>query len=187
MEVSDPSTKDQLLADFNANEVASKPIGFYTWNQTLASCSRFLRFFQQQLDEPHLALIRALADALGKDKTLLADYHEAMAFYARLTNPHGCLTCADVVTQLTLDDSTLQRLSQEKQVAHATVALFPPSTSREGVLFAKLFPGGLPPDAELMRELVRRSAARSGRRTGCSGRSTIRIWRLTLGCPCRFT
>ena len=156
VEVSDPSTKDRLLAEFNDNEVASKPIGFYTWNETLASCSRFLRFFQQKLGEPDLALIRALADALGKDKTLLADYHKAMAFYARLTNPRSCLTCADVVTQPTLDGSTLHRLSQEKQVAHATVALFPPSTSKEGVLFEKLFPRGLPPDAELMRELVRR-------------------------------
>ena len=156
VEVSDPSTKDRLLAEFNDNEVASKPIGFYTWNETLASCSRFLRFFQQKLGEPDLALIRALADALGKDKTLLADYHKAMAFYARLTNPRSCLTCADVVTQPTLDGSTLHRMSQEKQVAHATVALFPPSTSKEGVLFEKLFPFGLPPHAELMRELVRR-------------------------------
>src|SRR5262249_55641258 len=103
-----------------------------------------------------LALIRALADALGKDKTLLADYQKAMAFYARLTNPYSCLTFAAVVSQPALDGPTLQRVCKEKKVTHAAVALFPPSTSKEVVLFEKLFPLGVPPDANLMREFIRR-------------------------------
>ena len=41
-----------------------------------------------------------------------------------------------------------------------SVSLFPPSTSREGELFGRLFPRGLPPDARLMRELI--AAIRSG-------------------------
>src|SRR3712207_9176879 len=36
------------------------------------------------------------------------------------------------------------------------VALFPASTSVEGELFTALFPDGLPPDVELMRELITR-------------------------------
>ena len=48
------------------------------------------------------------------------------------------------------------RLCRQKKVTHQAVALFPPSTSRETVLFERLFPDGLPPNADLMRELVRR-------------------------------
>jgi hypothetical protein len=154
--VTDQSAKDVLLAQFNGNEVQSKPIGFYTWNDTLGQCFRFLRFFQRQLDESDLALIRALADALGKDKAVLADYQKAMTFYARLTNPYSCLTCADVAGRSALDSATLKRLCEQKKTAHIAVALFPPSTSKEVVLFEELFPGGLPPNADLMRELVRR-------------------------------
>jgi hypothetical protein len=156
VEVADPAVRDRLLAEFQADEVASKPIGLYTWNDTLATCFRFLRFFQRQLAEPDLATVRALADALGHDKELLGDYRKAMTFYARLTNPLGCLSVADLVGVQTLDGDTLKRLGQEKKVAYPTVALFPPSTSKETVLFEKLFPLGLPPDADLMRELVRR-------------------------------
>jgi hypothetical protein len=156
VEASDQSTKDRCLAEFNANEVASKPIGFYTWNKTLGRCFRFLRFFQRQWDESNLALIRALADAVGKNKALLANYQKAMHFYARLTNPYSCLTVADVAGVPNLDAERLQQLCKEKKVAKPAVALFPPSTSKEVVLFEKLFPLGLPPNADLMRELVRR-------------------------------
>src|SRR5260370_34192493 len=41
------------------------------------------------------------------------------------------------------------------------VSLFPPSSSRETELFNKLFPRGLPPEANLMRELI--TAIRSGK------------------------
>jgi hypothetical protein len=154
--VSNESAKNVLLAEFNANEVQSKPIGFYTWNETLGTCFRFLRFFQRQLVERHIALIRALTEAIGKDKTLLADYQKAMAFYARLTNPYTCLTCADVLGRPSLDWPTVVSRCKEKKTTHLTVALFPPSTSKETVLFEKLFPLGLPPNADLMREFVRR-------------------------------
>jgi hypothetical protein len=154
--VTDQSTKNVLLAQFNGNEVQSKPIGFYTWNETLGQCFRFLRFFQRQLEETGLSLIRALADAVSKDKAVLADYQKAMAFYARLTNPYSCLTCAEVMGQPTLDWPTIKGLCKQKKTAHLAVALFPPSVSKEVVLFEKLFPDGLPPNADLMHELVRR-------------------------------
>ena len=41
------------------------------------------------------------------------------------------------------------------------VTLFPPSTSRETELYEKLFPRGLPANADLMRELI--GAIRSGK------------------------
>src|SRR5207302_3224022 len=55
---------------------------------------------------------------------------------------------------------SLGELARKKGVHHATVAVFPPSRSRETILFEKLFPAGLPPNADLMRELIR--SIRSG-------------------------
>src|SRR5262249_53151235 len=46
VEVANNAAKQRLLADFEANEVQSKPIGFYTWNDGLRKCFRFVRFFQ---------------------------------------------------------------------------------------------------------------------------------------------
>ena len=57
--------KARWLNNFQANELRSKPIGFYTWNSTLASCFRFLRFFQQQFSPNELAIPSALAEALS--------------------------------------------------------------------------------------------------------------------------
>src|SRR5262249_15908190 len=97
--VSDQSTKDPLLPEFNANEVTSKPIGFYTWNETLGQCFRFLRFFQQPFRESNLAVPTAIAGILRGDEKLLSDYRKALDFYARLTNPYICLSIADIVKE----------------------------------------------------------------------------------------
>jgi hypothetical protein len=155
VEVTDMAKKDALVRQFLANEVASKPIGFYTWNETLAACFRFLRFFQRQFTAGELAVPVAIAQALAQNEALLADYRKAMQFYAKLTNPYNCLSVADLVSLKPADAQSFAALCKEKQVAHPAVALFPPSTSRETVLFEKLFPTGLPPNANLMHELVR--------------------------------
>jgi hypothetical protein len=154
--VADTAQKDALVRELLAREVASKPIGFYTWNETLAACFRFLRFFQRQFGADELAVPLALAQALAQDEALLADYRKAVDFYAKLTNPYSCLSVADLVGQKPADASSFAALCKEKHVPHAAVALFPLSTARETVLFEKLFPTGLPENADLMRELVRR-------------------------------
>ena len=148
-EVADAAEKERLLKAFLADEVSSKPIGFYTWNDTLAACFRFLRFFQRPfgMDERPVAL--ALAKVLDEDNALRADYGKAMAFYARLTNPYRKMTLLDLTAE-----------GGRKQPRGGDVAVFPGSTSKETVLFERLFPLGLPPDADLMRELIR--AIRSG-------------------------
>jgi hypothetical protein len=153
VEVTDRPKKDKLLAGFKADEVASKPIGFYTWNEDLSACFRFLRFFQQPFPANDLAVPFALAGALAEDKALLADYQKALTFYARLTNPARSLSVADLVGKTPEQAGALAR---EKHNERGGVALFPESTSKETVLFEKLFPLGLPPNADLMRELVRR-------------------------------
>src|SRR5262249_10288802 len=124
VEVGDQSTKDRLLAEFKANEVASKPIGFYTWNARLSECFRFLRFLQRQFGERDLAAPLAIANVLATDNSLLADYQKAMSFYARLTNPYSCLTITDLAAAPKLDSERFQQLCKEKKVARAAVALF---------------------------------------------------------------
>jgi hypothetical protein len=146
--VADPGAKATWLKAFEKNEVHSKPIGFYTWNKELATCFRFLRFFQQEFSPDDLAVPRALAQVMRQDPALQADYEKMLAFYARLTNPLICRSLLD--------------LGAPAGPTHrATVAFLPSSTSRETVLFEKLFPMGLPADADLMNELVK--AIRSGK------------------------
>jgi hypothetical protein len=148
--------KNVWLDMFEADQVQSKPSGFYTWNETLKSCFRFLRFFQRQFGEKELWLPVSLANVLAGDKDLLADYQKAMQFYARLTNPYACLSLADLVGVKPSDPKQFAALCRAKKVTHQAAVVFPPSTARETVLFEKLFPLGLPPDADLMCELVRR-------------------------------
>jgi hypothetical protein len=156
VEVADRAAKDRLVANFNNDEVASKPIGFYTWSEPLGACFRFLRFFQKKYEKDDLTVPLVLARALAGDSALLADYRKAMDFYARLTNPYSCLSMADLVGAERVDPARFVQLCKEKKVHKEAVALFPPSTSRETVLFDKLFPLGVPPNVELMRELVQR-------------------------------
>ncbi len=156
VEVADLQMKDQLLREFQDDEISSKPIGFYTWNETLSACFRFLRFFQKQFGAEQLKIPQALAEVLAQDPALLADYQKALGFYARLTNPYLCLTVADLVGRKELNGQQFKQLCMEKGVSHEAVALLPPSTSREQVLFEMLFPSGLPENVDLMRELVRR-------------------------------
>ena len=159
VKVANTAEKDRLLSAFRQDEVASKPIGFYTWNEQLKALFRFARFFQRQFGEfrpEDLAVPQALAAILSQDKALLAEYQQVVAFYARLTNAKSCLSLADIGNVAPLDLSVLKRLAKQKNVHHATVAVFPPSTSKESVLFEKLFPKGVPPNVDLMKELVKR-------------------------------
>jgi hypothetical protein len=147
VEATNAGEKARLLAQFRGDEVRSKPIGFYTWNATLGDCFRFLRFFQRPFGEDERQVPQALAGALQSDKALLDDYRKALDFYAKLTNPYHHKTVADLVSG--------------GEPVRGPVALFPASTSKEAVLFEALFPTGLPPDADLMKELI--TAIRSGK------------------------
>jgi hypothetical protein len=136
------NAKRGFLNTFEANEVLSKPIGFYTWNKMLSDGYRFRRFFQQTFDSRDLAIPRALATALGRDQALRDDYHRVIAFNSGLTNRPDCLSLNDLLE------------SDAPPASGQRVAIFPPSGSRETDLFHKLFPRGLPPGADLMRALI---------------------------------
>lgn len=149
IDVVDKSRKAQWLADFNANTPASKPSGFYTWSDSLKATFRFMRFFQQEFGAGDLEVPSAIAALLKKDDALRSDYQKVLDFYARLTNPLGCRSVLDLIAP------------PAKKPRRDEVALFPSSDSREVLLFDSLFPAGLPPNADLMREFVTR--IRSGK------------------------
>jgi len=144
IDVEDKARKAQWLADFRDNTPASKPSGFYTWSDSLKATFRFMRFFQQEFDRGDLKVPQAIAALLAKDDALRGEYRKAIAFYARLTNPLVSRSVLDLIETPT------------KTPRRDEVALFPSSDSREVLLFDKLFPLGLPPDADLMREFVTR-------------------------------
>jgi hypothetical protein len=140
------SATARAMADaFRADEVRSKPIAFYTWTPTLSTCFRVLRFFAEPIRD--LAVSKEIARVLGADPALLAEYRKALNFYARLTNPLVGLSPADLI-------------GKESPDPRVSVSLFPLSSSRETELFKRLFPLGLPQDANLMRTLI--AAIRSG-------------------------
>jgi hypothetical protein len=96
-----------------------------------------------------------VAAALADAPDLLARYRALNAFYGRLTNPLACLS-ADALIGATDD---LDALARRHGVRRATVAILPPSGSRETELFNRLFPLGVPAEADLMATLIRRIRA----------------------------
>ncbi len=98
---------------------------------------------------------RAVAAALADDPKLLARYRVVNALYGRLTNPLACLS-ADALVGAAGD---LDALAKRQGVQRPTIAVLPPSTSRETELFNRLFPQGVPAEVDLMATLIRRIRA----------------------------
>ncbi len=157
VEVDDAQSKAAWLVKFHAEDLLSKPIGFYTWNESLGQCFQFSRFFQQPFDQTKLDVPLAIAKALSTDDSLLNAYKKANAFYARLTNPLKYLTVADLVGVDQPNEVILSALQMEREADAPLVAFLPDSSSREDRLFTRLFADGvLPASTNLMQEFVRR-------------------------------
>lgn len=156
----DQAARDKWISDFEGNPALSKPIGFYTWNDELKKCWRFMRFFQQSLREDSREA-RAMASLLAANPDLRADYDKHARFFAQLTNPLSRLSFSDLAGIDATSPAAIAELRRTKGIREQGVAFFPPSTSRETELFQKLFPRGVPQGANLMKELV--AAIRSGK------------------------
>lgn len=157
VDVEDTGRKNELLATFRASATHAKPIGFYTWNESLRQCFQFLRYFQRPFEASELDVPIAIAHALSDDSLLLDAYRKANDFYAHLTNPLKHLTVADLLGLAAPDGAALEALRADRGADAALVAFFPASSSREDRLFARLFARRpLPPDMNLMRELIAR-------------------------------
>jgi hypothetical protein len=96
----DLSARDQWIKAFDQNPAISKPLGFYTWNDTLRQVWSFMRFLQQPLnlnDPKQSPVVRDLVQVLTDDSQLAADYAAAAGFFGKLTNPLARLSLADCI------------------------------------------------------------------------------------------
>ena len=147
--------KDFHLAVFNSNKALSKPISFYNWTPELQRVWRFYRFLQTESEDdgPFVVVHRDVAAVLGADPALLEQYRTVNGFFGRLSNPMICVS-ADMMIG---SNETVVQLAEKHGTRRPTVAFFPPSTSRETELFDRLLnENALPPDMNLMGELIRR-------------------------------
>ncbi|HIJ66378.1 MAG TPA: hypothetical protein HPP77_10555, partial [Candidatus Hydrogenedentes bacterium] len=157
LERNEEEAKGRFLRAFAEDKERSKPISFYNWTPELQQVWRFYRFLQHEFDEQSgIQIVKDIAAVLGDRPELLNQYRAINGFYGRLTNPLICLP-ADALIDTT---APLSKLAAEWGARWATVAVFPPSTSRETELFAALFEFGVPDGANLMAEFIRR--VRSG-------------------------
>lgn len=144
----DLQTEVQALEDeFLASTFESKPIGFYTWSESLQQIWHQDRLLQRKLPTREGAC--ALAEALAADPDRRQRYEQLLALYSRMTNP--------------LRTSLAERLDIATQAECTTLdraAFLSASRTPEVALFEELYPLGVPADADLMGDLV--DAIRAG-------------------------
>ncbi len=139
---------DALQREFLADELRSKVLGFYTWNEQLARVFRRDRMLQTEIQE---AAARALATVLAGNDELLSAYTSHLRLAEQLTNP---LTRADL--------RELSRALAEGRTTDCArgVSLFPPSKAYESELIKKLYGDQpIPEGFDLGDEMVRRLRA----------------------------
>jgi len=136
---------EEEVAAFLGEEVRSKPIGFYTWNDKLEKIFRQDRMLQAPL-EGNRALGQ-LVHALESRPLLVEGYERYLGLIEQLTNPLS----GDVRD---LRDFLLAGGPLPRDLS--SVAFFPPSRSHEPDLFESLFGGESPPAGfSLIDELIR--------------------------------
>ena len=135
----------KLVDEFLGQEVRSKPIGFYTWTESLSDIFRQDRMLQGELESPAGAI--ALAKALRANPDDRAAYVAYLGLVSRLTNG---LAYPDLRT-------VLESLDRGGPVnVPAKVRFFPPSQSHETELVKRLFGNKpIPEGFNLIDELVR--------------------------------
>ena len=134
-----------LQENFLANELRSKPLGFYTWNEALIQVFQRDRMLQTPLDEP---AARPLAMALSRNDDLFKAYVASLSLMEKLTNP---LAGGDLrQPALALKDGRTPSFP-------GRMSLFPPSQSQETNL-VKILLGGqpIPEGFNLADEMVKR-------------------------------
>ncbi len=135
----------KLLDEFLAQEVRSKPIGFYTWTEALSDIFRQDRMLQSELPSP--AGVAVLAKALRGDPRLRAAYVAYLTLAARLTNRLAYPDLRGVMESL--DRGGPVRVPEG-------VRFFPPSQSHETELVKRLYGDRpIPEGFSLIDELIR--------------------------------
>lgn len=135
-----------LVDEFLGNELRSKPIAFYTWNDELEAIFQQDRMLQTELKGK--AGIETLIRALHDDEKSAATYDAYLKLVSRLTNP---LVYDDLREQLAaLDAGRLDAPDDD-------VYFFPPSRSHETELIKMLYGNRpIPEGFSLVDEMIRR-------------------------------
>lgn len=140
------SEVQRVVADFLADELRSKPIGFYTWSERLGGIFRQDRLLQSPLKDR--AGIDALSAMLRADPAARAAYEAHLRLIARLTNP---LAAADLRSVLAATDHGTAHPPPEEP------CFFPPSAAHETEIVKQLFGAEpIPDDFVLVEEMIRR-------------------------------
>lgn len=139
----DPSVvelAERIKSDFLADELRSKPVGFYTWSDSLGQIFRQDRLLQQPfvpLEQPRAQeRIAVLAEGLAGERERKA-YQAYHSFVQRITNPYPP-EYRDMTLSEPLDETRKH-------------AFFPPSRSKETELMKRLF--GPDPETGRMRSI----------------------------------
>jgi hypothetical protein len=141
---------NDLQQEFLADQLRSKVLGFYTWNEDLARIFWRDRMLQTPIDE---ATARPLAVALAQNNDLLANYTSILTLAERLTNP---LAWDDLrQPAAALKDGHTPHFSR-------SMSLFPPSEAHETNLIKELYGDTpIPAGFNLADEMVKRLRAGS--------------------------
>jgi hypothetical protein len=139
---------ETLQQEFLADELRSKPLGFYTWSEELSRIFQRDRMLQTEIKEQ---AARALAAGLSRDEELLRAYSAALSLSEKLTNP--------------LAWSDLRELASALKEGHTPrfpkhLSLFPPSRAHETELIKKLYGDRpIPEGFNLADEMIKRIRA----------------------------
>lgn len=148
---SDLESRVQATIDgFHADTAQSRPIGFYTWSPELQGIWQQDRLLQQVISP---AAACAFAHAIAADSARTLNYTSLTQLYSKLTNP----LYSSLMDRLEVQGQACLELPIENDRSPAFLSS---STSAEITLFERLYPGGVPADADLMQDLI--SAIRNG-------------------------
>ena len=141
---------ERAVEVFLADELRSKPIGFYTWSRQLASIFQQDRMLQGAIDD--LAGIEVLANALCADPAARATYEGHLQLVSRLTNPFAK---PDLRSYLEARDlGTVHEREKDMR-------FFPPSVAHETEIVKKLYGNQpIPEGFVLVDEMIRRIRSR---------------------------
>jgi len=147
---------ERMEKRFLADDVLSKPIGFYTWSEKLTRIFRQDRMLQKNLrsEGPKPARaggdreLRTVIRALHDDADLRRSYDAQLDLAAHLTNPQRGAGLRPYL-------EALDRDAADPLGLRTPIAFSPPSVSHESNLLAELFPrGNVPPGFNLMQALI---------------------------------
>ncbi|HET9217386.1 MAG TPA: hypothetical protein VFR18_10425 [Terriglobia bacterium] len=134
MDIPNSPDVDRITQEFLDNDLESKPIGFYTWNDELRRIFQQDRLLGRRLESRDIA---ALTGALDADPSAKAAYLSHLSTVSRLTNP------ADAATP--------------GLFSSGGACFFPPSRSYESDLIQRVYGERPIPDGfSLAQEIVNR-------------------------------